>query len=115
MIAARNAERWPASVRRPRPSILPTYRETTGPELWTDTAGGIDILVGGERDATAIQTCARASIWPVHEAAGLLRAGVGTGGTMTGCAQYIKPLKPSCKFVALEPVPEPEPYPSPYP
>ena len=51
----------------------------------------------------------------VHEAAGLLRAGVGTGGTMTGCAQYIKPLKPSCKFVALEPVPEPEPYPSPYP
>ena len=45
------------------------------------------------------------AIWPVHEVAGLLCAGVGTGGTMTGCAQYIKPLKPSCKFVALEPVP----------
>jgi cysteine synthase A len=28
---------------------------------------------------------------------------VGTGGTMTGCAQYLKPLKPSLKFVAVEP------------
>merc|ERR1719197_557687 len=55
------------------------HRETTGPELWADTDGEIDILVGG----------------------------VGTGGTMTGCAQYIKPLKPSCQFVALEPVSSP--------
>jgi cysteine synthase A len=55
------------------------HRETTGPELWADTDGKIDILVGG----------------------------VGTGGTMTGCAQYIKPLKPSCQFVALEPVSSP--------
>ena len=55
------------------------HRETTGPEIWADTEGAVDILVGG----------------------------VGTGGTITGCAQYIKPLKPECKVVALEPVSSP--------
>ena len=55
------------------------HRETTGPEIWADTEGEIDIFV----------------------------AGVGTGGTLTGCAQYIKPLKPECQFVALEPVSSP--------
>jgi cysteine synthase A len=51
------------------------HRETTGPEIWNDTEGKVDIAV----------------------------AGVGTGGTITGIAQYIKPLKPSFKAVAVEP------------
>jgi len=49
--------------------------ETTGPEIWNDTAGGVDILVSG----------------------------VGTGGTITGVCEYIKPKKPSFKAVAVEP------------
>jgi len=52
------------------------HRETTGPEIWKDTDGKIDILIGG----------------------------VGTGGTLTGIGQCIKPLKPSLKIVAVEPV-----------
>ena len=55
------------------------HRETTGPEIWADTDGVVDILVGG----------------------------VGTGGTVTGCAQYLKPLKPSLKVVAVEPTESP--------
>jgi cysteine synthase A len=55
------------------------HRETTGPEIWEDTDGKVDVLV----------------------------AGVGTGGTVTGVAQYIKPLKPSIKVVAVEPAASP--------
>jgi cysteine synthase A len=55
------------------------HRETTGPEIWQATEGKIDLFV----------------------------AGVGTGGTITGVAQYIKPLKPSFKAVAVEPFDSP--------
>ncbi|MEO8725431.1 MAG: cysteine synthase A [Acidobacteriaceae bacterium] len=50
--------------------------KTTGPEIWNDTEGKIDILVSG----------------------------VGTGGTLTGVCDYIKPKKPELHVVAVEPV-----------
>ncbi len=49
--------------------------DTTGPEIWEDTQGKVDILVSG----------------------------VGTGGTITGVTDYIRPKKPSFKAVAVEP------------
>ena len=55
------------------------HLETTGPEIWNDTDGAADILV----------------------------CGVGTGGTITGICQYIKPKKPSFKAVAVEPADSP--------
>src|SRR5215475_8558301 len=51
------------------------HRETTGPEIWNDTDGKIDILVSG----------------------------VGTGGTLTGVGEFIKPKKPGFQIVAVEP------------
>lgn len=55
------------------------HLESTGPEIWEDTGGKVDILV----------------------------AGVGTGGTITGVAQYIKAKKPEFKTVAVEPASSP--------
>jgi len=51
------------------------HLETTGPEIWEDTDGQVDILISG----------------------------VGTGGTITGVSEYIRPKKPSFRAVAVEP------------
>jgi cysteine synthase len=53
--------------------------ETTGPEIWNDTDGRVDFLVSG----------------------------IGTGGTLTGVCEYIKPKKPAFKAIAVEPVDSP--------
>ena len=55
------------------------HRETTGPEIWEDTDGKVDILISG----------------------------VGTGGTLTGVCEYIKPKKASFKAIAVEPTESP--------
>jgi cysteine synthase A len=55
------------------------HRETTGPEIWEDTDGQVDILVSG----------------------------VGTGGTLTGVSEFIKPKKPGFKTIAVEPADSP--------
>src|ERR1039457_257983 len=52
------------------------HMETTGPEIWNDIDGKVDILISG----------------------------VGTGGTLTGVCEHIKPKKPSFKALAFEPV-----------
>jgi cysteine synthase A len=58
------------------PDNIRIHRETTGPEIWYQTDGAVEAIVGG----------------------------VGTGGTISGSAEYLRSVKPDMKVIAVEPV-----------
>ena len=61
------------------PANAAAHEDSTGPEIWRDTDGNVDVLV----------------------------AGVGTGGTLTGTGRYLKKLDPAVKVIAVEPASSP--------
>lgn len=76
------AEQYPNSLilgQFSNPANPAVHRATTGPEIWADTDGNVDIFV----------------------------AGVGTGGTVTGVGEYLKSKNPAIRVVAVEPAGSP--------
>ncbi len=78
-IAASDPDKYLLLPQFKNPANPSVHRQTTAEEIWNDTAGNLDIFV----------------------------AGVGTGGTITGVGQVLKPRKPSLRIVAVEPAESP--------